>query len=328
MTPCLGAGDEPEILQGGRREKSRLSGKRSVVRPFRWTRERVALLGTAPDAVIGRQLRVAAWSVRRARRSRAIPAFQPQSPRVDWTAEKIALLGTAPDALVAAELGVHCSTVITKRTRLGIEAYSPTGPPVGYFGLWSEKALSQLGKMTDKALGRRFGIARHTVLERRLRLGIAPYGRSWSPFKWTAESIQQLGTRPDPVVARRLNISPRTVGDKRRTLGIAPSRRARSYEWTEGMIRMLGTKSDVELARQFGIHRKAVHRRRRALGIPVATQEVVRSSGDVERAERKRSDRRGAKRKSAGTLDSSHRASSSTSARAREVQCRGEGTSR
>ncbi len=70
-----------------------MNGKRKVDKPTRWTKKLVALLGTAPGAAIGRWLRISAGAVKAARRSRAIPAFQPSRPPVDWTAEKIALLG-------------------------------------------------------------------------------------------------------------------------------------------------------------------------------------------------------------------------------------------
>src|SRR5437868_3272004 len=50
-------------------------------RPREWTAERVALLGTAPDAEVGRALGRTAGAVRKERRRRGIPPFRgPAAP--------------------------------------------------------------------------------------------------------------------------------------------------------------------------------------------------------------------------------------------------------
>ncbi|MFL6202925.1 MAG: hypothetical protein ACJ76J_27475 [Thermoanaerobaculia bacterium] len=84
----------------------------------RWQPEEIALLGTAPDSEVARQVGRSALAVLTKRL-----ALGMRVGRRFWQPEEIALLGTAMDKQVAARLGRSTRAVLTKRLALGIPAF-------------------------------------------------------------------------------------------------------------------------------------------------------------------------------------------------------------
>jgi hypothetical protein len=81
-----------------------------------WTAEDIALLGTAPDRDVARQVGRTPNAVRVMRDRLGVP--RPAGGR--WRDEELALLGTLPDREVARRVGRSLSSLTPKRCRLGI----------------------------------------------------------------------------------------------------------------------------------------------------------------------------------------------------------------
>ena len=87
-----------------------------------WPADRVALLGTVPDAKLAEAWGIPQNSVAVARIRRKIPAHQPQKP---WTASQVALLGTMPDSAVAQLVGRSKGAVAAARRDRRIRGFKP-----------------------------------------------------------------------------------------------------------------------------------------------------------------------------------------------------------
>lgn len=74
-----------------------------------------------------------------------------------------ARLGTTTDTALAKEISAPVQQVRKQRLRLGIERYSPV-----------KRMHHLLGKLPDRELARRFGVAAATVSSYRKRHGIPP----------------------------------------------------------------------------------------------------------------------------------------------------------
>lgn len=88
--------------------------------PF--TADEIALLGTAPDSVIAKQLGRRVNSVTSARVHRKIKGSQEYR---FWTEAEIALLGTMSDRQLAKRLGRTQANVLLCRRKHGIPVYEP-----------------------------------------------------------------------------------------------------------------------------------------------------------------------------------------------------------
>ncbi|MFO0806239.1 MAG: hypothetical protein U0791_24310 [Gemmataceae bacterium] len=88
-----------------------------------WTPAEDAMLGTAPDSVVARNLGRSHSIIGYRRRMLGIPNFRPV-----WAAEADAMLGTMPDHAVAAILGKSITQVSNRRKELGIPAWRAKHP--------------------------------------------------------------------------------------------------------------------------------------------------------------------------------------------------------
>lgn len=86
----------------------------------KWTVERIAMLGTAPDAHLAMGWGLAEKTVASARIRRGIPAFQTQVQR-RWTQQEMALLRIMSDTQVSNLLGRTLGSVRAARRELGIQ---------------------------------------------------------------------------------------------------------------------------------------------------------------------------------------------------------------
>lgn len=100
--------------------------------------------------------------------------------------------------------------------------------------VWTKKQLSLLGKISDGAIARQFGLTTAFVYQKRASLGIPP-SRTFCPIKWNSKQIALLGKYPDDEVARRLDISRKIVLNKRLALGIQCYARRSNlwHHWTK-----------------------------------------------------------------------------------------------
>src|SRR5262249_10139468 len=145
------------------------------------TRAEVKLLGTMPDAAVGKRIGISGTRVCYLRQCLGIPRFDRRGsgPRRRWPFD--ALLGTVPDADIAAKFRCSRTLVMYRRSLLGISTFG------GNLGstqarMWSPDEDRLLGTMTDAAAAARIGCTRTQVALRRHARGIAGFGpREWSP---------------------------------------------------------------------------------------------------------------------------------------------------
>jgi hypothetical protein len=83
-----------------------------------WTKEKVALLGTGSDRVIGKKLGMSHTSVRTKRFSLGIAPAEP------WSPEQLALLGTDTDSNVAKKLGMAEWRIRGIRVKKNIDSFT------------------------------------------------------------------------------------------------------------------------------------------------------------------------------------------------------------
>jgi hypothetical protein len=193
-------------------------------RPAFWTPERLALLGTTPDAEVARRLGLTAARVGYRRRVLGIPASRAIREAAFWTPERVALLGTATDREVGRWLGVTAATVCARRQALEIRAF-PAGQPAPAPPLfWTPERDALLGSATDREIARRLGVTAVTVWYRGQALGIAPASRGRESRRWTRARVRLLGRVSDAEVGRRFGLATQTVRQMRLRRGIAAYR--------------------------------------------------------------------------------------------------------
>lgn len=278
---------------------------------YPWTPADLALLGQQPDPQVAERLGVSQNAVQQKRQAMGIPPFHPPH-RWQWTAEMLELLGKVPDEVLAKRFGIGLSAIYKKRLRLGIPPSRLTRasrfwsggerdlgsarpePPTGRPGrevsppaaanlertparprlAWPKKLAALLGRIPDKDLARRAGVAESTVATERQRRGIEACYAKRDPIRWTPEMIERLGTASDREVAEELRIPRGCVRLKRTVLGIPPffptpaHVRPLTAKWTPKNLALLGKVTDKELARRMKVSYTTVNVKRRQLGIP------------------------------------------------------------
>lgn len=236
-------------------------------KPFLWTPQRDALLGTAWDSVVARRLGTTFAAVAARRSKLGIPAFKAAHPgSILWSPEAIRLLGTMPDTELGRRLGVSSVTVHLKRKKLSIPPFVPRRT------VWPPWAVRLLGNITDERLARRLKVTIGTVGRERRRRRIPPRVPPAEALEWTKARIALLGQAPDKAVAAELGLHYSTVARKRKNLGIPSyyprtSEPLESFPWTKATLALLGTMPDASLARRLKTKRTIVQNKRRSLQI-------------------------------------------------------------
>jgi hypothetical protein len=244
------------------------AAQRSPRRPAFWTRERVALLGKAPDGEVARQLGVTAGMVGYRRHLLGIPAFPAARQSSFWTPGRVALLGTATDREVARRLGVTAATVCNRRHALEIRAFPAGQPAPAPPSFWTPERDALLGTATDREIARRLGVTAVTVWYRRHALGIAAAGRGRERRRWTRARVRLLGQVSDAEVGRRCGLATQTVRKVRLRHGIAAYRgRGFRIARTAELARLL-RRPTKEVCRVAGIGKSTVGQLRKELGVP------------------------------------------------------------
>ncbi len=181
------------------------------------------------------------------------PSFRAEETKTDRTRQASLPL---PDAAGEPEASTTYIPLLNRR-RLDTRAWTAT-----------EDRL--LGTRTDREVATMLGRHPVAVCRRRLKLGIAPHGRTTGPGQrtWTATEDALLGTMPDRALAKKLGCSFAAVQKRRRAHGIAAWRtRYHGRPWTAAEDALLGTLPDREVAARLGIHLQEVFARRHELGI-------------------------------------------------------------
>lgn len=85
---------------------------------------------------------------------------------------------------------------------------------------WTDEMVSQLGTMTDKNFADKYKLKEGTVLAKRNRMGIKPFGYKYKRLRWTKSQIALLGTDTDKRIAKKLGVTLLTVRKHRIARGI------------------------------------------------------------------------------------------------------------
>lgn len=85
---------------------------------------------------------------------------------------------------------------------------------------WTEDMVSELGKMTDKTFADKYGLKEGTVLAKRNRMGIHPFGYKYKRLRWVKSQVALLGTDTDKRIAKKLGVTLLTVRKHRIARGI------------------------------------------------------------------------------------------------------------
>ena len=146
------------------------SYSRKSYNAFRWTKQRISLLGKEPDTKVARRLGVLPGTVWRKRVQLGIPAFEPKR-HIKWTKAGIALLGKLSDKALAKRWGVRPETIARKRRDLGIAPFLATTP------LRRTRALRAVLRLPMHEICRRYPISTETIKKLRRELGIPNVNR-------------------------------------------------------------------------------------------------------------------------------------------------------
>ncbi len=129
-------------------------------------------------------------------------------------------------------------------------------------------AVRKLGKSTDQAIARQFGVSAGAVGKQRISRGIPKADRS--TINWTPKRLAMLGAMPDAKVAEKLGVTPNAIYQKRHKVGIAAfgkSTKQKKHKWTAKQVKMLGRLTDAQVAQIVGVSSGAVHQKRMVMGI-------------------------------------------------------------
>ncbi len=149
--------------------------------PMKWRAKDIALLGKYPDFEVARMLGVYRKAVINKRHELGIPSYARTSEFWHtWTETEIAMLGKMTDRELAERIGIRPMCVTSKRRLLKVPAFNqpqkPRRPP-RRVERWGREELKLLGKISDRALADRLGVATGTVRAKRVSLGIAAFRR-------------------------------------------------------------------------------------------------------------------------------------------------------
>ena len=228
-----------------------------------YTPEEDHLLGTMPDARLGKMLGRSKNSIRKRRKRLGKSLLRPL--RRDWTPDEDALLGRYSDKEVARRLKRTYGSVQSRRLNLRIT------PCNSQFTPWSAEQDGWIGVLPVEEIVRRTGRSIQAVRRRgrKLRPDLFPRGRHWNGRQWLADEVRLLGTMPDTALAAQLGRTRGSISHKREKLGVPALRTPpHRYEWTPEKDAMLRTHSDRALVRLWRVSPKTLRDRRRALNIP------------------------------------------------------------
>jgi hypothetical protein len=145
------------------------------------------------------------------------------------------------------------------------------------YGSLPPDADAHLGKVSDTALGRRYGVSHGCVRDRRRKLGIAPYASKSVESSVPEAAIPLLGTRPDADIVKEFGVSTAAVFRARKNLGITRYRiemgtytkttQSKSAKLPAEAFDDFGKMSDVDVGKKYGVNRHVVAYHRRQRGI-------------------------------------------------------------
>ncbi len=227
----------------------------------KWSKEDLALLGTAMDSVIAKKLNCTTEAIKYQRDKKGVPAFRQLH---FWTKaeDKIVMGYSCKEAVWRLNLPQHAIESRRRSLRAG-----NVGIPARK---WPAQETALLGKYTDTQLARKLGRSRGTVTWKRRALHIhakGDYSRRWTP-----EEERRLGTMPDAQLAPVLKRGIKSLQMRRLKLRILFN----SPKWTPAEKKLLGRYSDKEVARRIGRSVASVSARRSLLKIPSPTRPVRR----------------------------------------------------
>lgn len=195
-----------------------------------WTAEQLALVGSAPDVEVARQLGVSRMMIGRKRKELGLPPYpvkacghDRQTP-FEWTEEALAILGTEPDMEVALKLGVSRQAVFRQRKRLGIDA--PRSKHRNY--KLPDEAVHLLGKVRDVEIAKQFNVPPDVVYSARKVLNI---GAPAKPSFNYDLLLPDLGKASDTEVAAKHNTSYSIVRQARLKHNIPAFKRDGERTW-------------------------------------------------------------------------------------------------
>lgn len=241
--------------------------------PIEWTKDQIALLGTASDRAVAAELELDHRSVYRKRTMLGIPPFGP-SKEVEghrWSLAELALLGKRSDRHVARAVGVSHAAVAYKRDALGIAPFAPPPKRVK----WPRKLEAKLGRVTDALLVRRLKVDKNTVRRKREALGIAPVKRSLKVVR--TKALGRLLRLTNQEVRHHTGLSKKLITKLRVEYGV-PAPDSRNRRWTPRWLKLLGRWSDAKLGRAMGLTAGAVWHKRSSLGIAACPRGRWRST--------------------------------------------------
>jgi hypothetical protein len=109
-------------------------------------------------------------------------------------------------------------TVWRKRVQLGIPPFESKQTIE-----WTKARVALLGKLSDEALAKSWGVTARPIARKRNELGIAPF-LSTAPLRPT-RALKAILRLPINQIRRRYRISVETIQKRRRELGIPPLKR-------------------------------------------------------------------------------------------------------
>lgn len=127
---------------------------------------------------------------------------------------------------------------------------------------WTQEILDLLGKVPDREISQRYGIAVSTLIKKRQRSGIPAFKRT---IRRTARIVKILGF-PTREAARQLGLSFNAVGILRKKWGLPPPSRT-EWLWDRKTLARLGREPDTSIAWETGMGFRTVRAKRQALGI-------------------------------------------------------------
>lgn len=136
----------------------------------------ISLLGTMSDTELSNISGFSAKRLARAREAQKIPQLKGKRGRQSpVTPDVLALLGTMTDKELAVKSGLSISAIRYARKNRGIKSKGRWGQGYPKVKEIPDEAIALLGKKTDAAIGRLFGISRDRILKARRKRGIPTF---------------------------------------------------------------------------------------------------------------------------------------------------------
>lgn len=195
-----------------------------------WTAEQLALVGSAPDVEVARQLGVSRMMIGRKRKELGRPPYpvkacghDRQTP-FEWTEEALAMLGTEPDMEVAIKLGISRQAVFRQRKSRDIDV--PRSQHRNY--KLPDEAVPLLGVVRDVEIAKQFNVPPDVVYSARKVLNIDAPAKPSFNYDFL---LPDLGKAPDTEVAAKHKTSYSIVRQARLKHNIAAFKRDGERTW-------------------------------------------------------------------------------------------------